>query len=105
MMSAGLGGFVSAEQWVYETGDELFPIKEESPYYNALLDIVLGFHSEELTEFLKGNRPCYDPESFAKLNALVKDKIEAISDELFAANEAAKENFSNGEHPVYYLTM
>ena len=109
-MSAGLGGFVSAEQWLYETdldpnecSHEIFPIKEEAPYYNALLDIILGFHTEELTEFLKGNSPNADPDSFSKLHEIVKDKIEPIANELAVAVEAAKEHFLNGEHPVYYL--
>ena len=36
-MSAGLAGYVSAEQWIYESDEELlFPVPEEAPYYNAL---------------------------------------------------------------------
>ena len=102
-MSAGLGGFVSAEQWLWESDQDLFPSPGEAPYYNTLLDIILGFHTEELTEFLKGKSPCADAESFSKLHEIVKDLVKPIAEELSAATEAAKVHFSNGEHPVYYL--
>lgn len=39
-ISAGLGGQVSAEQWILESGN-LFPEREECPYFNSLLDAIL----------------------------------------------------------------
>lgn len=103
-MSAGLAGYVSAEQWIYESDEELlFPVPEEAPYYNALLEVILAFHTGELTAFLEGNRPCADPESFSTLHGLVKDRTGEIAAELAAATETAEGHFTDGEHPLYYL--
>lgn len=55
-VSAGLGGNVGAEQWLYESGD-LYPMEKEVIYYNALIDAVLPFQKKEMLDFLKGGQP------------------------------------------------
>lgn len=102
-ISAGMGGQVSAEQWLLESGD-LFPKEEECPYFNALLDVVLPFHQQELSDFLAGEQPSRDAGAYRSLCAGVFGKVDALLAELAAATRAAQGHFKTGKHPTYYLT-
>ena len=53
VMSSGLGGLVSPVQWLLES--EISPEVGEAKYFNALLDIVLPFHRDELLAFIEGD--------------------------------------------------
>ena len=101
-VSAGLGGCVSAEQWLYESG-YLFPSIEEAPYYNTLLDITFSFFREELQTFLQGNDANTNSDAYKQLKDLAKDKISNVMEVLYIAVQQAEENFSTGQHPIYYL--
>ena len=102
--SAGMGGTVSAEQWLYESDNNIYPSLEEARYYNDLLDITLPFFQSEISAFLKGDQPSADGATYKGLCEIVKGKEDAILNEIASATKAAKKNFENGEHPVYYLT-
>ena len=102
-ISAGLGGQVSAEQWILESGN-LFPEREECPYFNSLLDAILPFHQQEISNFLSGNQPTMDTGAYRALCAGVTGKVDAILDELASATRAAQGYFESKTPPVYYLT-
>ena len=101
-ISAGLGGCVSAEQWLYESED-LFPCIGEASYYNALLDIVFNFFKDDVRDFLEGNAYNANAAAYQQLTNLSRNKIQEILDEFTAAVQQSKENFKNGEHPIYYI--
>ena len=101
-VSSGLGGCVSAEQWLYESGD-LFPSIEEATYYNTLLDITFSFFREELQTFLQGNDANTNSDAYKQLKDLAKDKISNVMEMLYIAVQQAEVNFSTGQHPIYYL--
>ena len=103
-ISAGLGGQVSAEQWLLESGD-LFPKEEESLCFNALLDAVLPFHQQEVSVFLAGDQPSVNAGAYQSLCTKVTGKIETILAELAASTRAAQKHFDSGTPPVYYLTQ
>ncbi len=102
--SAGMGGPVSAEQWLYESDNNIYPSLEEARYYNDLLEITLPFFQSEISAFLKGDHPSADRASYESLCKIVKGKEDAILNEIASATKAAEKNFENGEHLVYYLT-
>lgn len=106
--SAGMGGPVSAEQWLYESdlydGDGIFPSQPESEYYNALLDIIHPFFQSELIHFFNGTECSADKDSYIALCEMVREKTNTILEELAIATRNAKKNFEQGIHPVSYLT-
>ena len=101
-VSAGLGGNVGAEHWIYESGD-LYPMEKEVIYYNALIDAVLQFQKKEMLDFLKGGQPSLDPVAYDSLCKMASGSLEEFERNLDEAVEAAKVNFAKGEHPVYFL--
>lgn len=103
-MSAGLGGFVSAEQWIKESKD-LLPLPQECIYYNALLDNTLPFFSNEVADFLKGGQASANLLSYKDLAKIASDRIDTVLNELKSAVENAKMNFKTGNIPVYYLSF
>ena len=101
-VSAGLGGNVGAEQWVYDSGD-LYPMEKEVVYYNALIDAILPFHKKEILDFLKGGQPSLDAVAYDSLCKIASGSLDEFEKNLDDAVEAAKANFVKGEQPVYYL--
>ena len=80
MLSAGLGGLVSPEQWLKES--KLEPSEYEVQFYNELLDIILPFHCSEITDFLSGGQSSADKKSYEALCASTADLIEQIIHEI-----------------------
>ena len=100
--SAGMGGPVSAEQWLQES--DLIPLGKEVSYYNALLDITLPFFQSELSSFFRGDQQSADNESYATLCELYSGKVSVILNEIASATIKAESHFKDGCHQVYYLT-
>jgi hypothetical protein len=100
--SAGLGGNVSAEQWLYES-EELYPSIREVKYYNALIDIVSNFHKQEIIDFMKGDMISIDTESYKSLCEIASGSTSLFEETYDKAIEDAKNNFANQVHPPYYL--
>lgn len=106
--SAGMGGPISAEQWLYESdkggGNNIYPSLVKARYYNDLLDITLPFFQSEISAFLKGDQPSADRASYKSLCEIIKGREGVILNEVASATKAAEKYFENGKHPVYYLT-
>ena len=100
--SAGLGGNVSAEQWLYES-EELYPKIGEVKYYNALIDIVSNFHKQEIIDFMKGDTISIDTKSYKSLCEITSGSTYLFEETFDKAIEEAKNNFANQVHPTYYL--
>lgn len=100
--SAGLGGNVSAEQWLYES-KELYPSIKEVKYYNELIDIVSNFHKQEIIDFMKGDMISIDTESYKSLCKITSGSMYLFEETYDKAIEDAKNNFANQLHPTYYL--
>lgn len=100
--SAGLAGNVSAEQWLYESG-ELYPSIKKVKYYNALIDIVSNFHKQEIIDFMKGDMISIDTESYKSLCEIASGSTSLFEETFDKAIEDAKNNFANQVHPTYYL--
>ena len=100
--SAGLGGNVSAEHWLYAS-EELYPSIEKVKYYNALIDIVSNFHKQEIIDFMKGDMISIDTESYKSLCEIASGSTSLFEETYDKAIEDAKNNFANQVHPPYYL--
>ena len=100
--SAGLGGNVSAEQWLYES-EELYPSIGEVKYYNVLIDVVSNFHKQEIVDFMKGDMISNDAESYKSLCEITSGSLPLFEETFDKAIEDAKNNFANQVHPTYYL--
>jgi hypothetical protein len=100
--SAGLGGNVSAERWLYAS-EELYPSIEKVKYYNALIDIVSNFHKQEIIDFMKGDMISIDTESYKSLCEIASGSMSLFEETYDKAIEDAKNNFANQLHPTYYL--
>ena len=101
ILSCGLGGIMSPEQWLYES--DIIPHIKETKYYNPLLDIVLPFHCNELRSFLSGTEISIDNKAYVSLCKQVNGKINEIIKEIERATEQAKQNFVVGKWPLYYI--
>ena len=102
--SAGLGGLVSAEQWLYESGDGLFPLPEESVYFNSLLEIILPFRQNEVFDLFHGEPAMDGNENIDYLHQLAGSTIQTILDEIASATREAMDHFKAGVYPTYYLS-
>lgn len=103
-MSAGLGGNVSAEQWLKES--DLNPEVGEADYFNSLLEIILPFHCSEIADFLNITSESIDIEAHKSLCIAAKGKVDCVLNEIVVATRNSEKIFQkgNGEYPVYYLT-
>ena len=100
-MSAGLAGYVSPEQWLFES--ELLPLKgREASCYNDLLDIILPFHCSEIEDFFKGGQLSANKEAYDSLCLLVTDKIDVIIEEIKHNVQLSKERFLQGKYNVNF---
>ena len=101
ILSCGLGGIMSPEQWLDES--EILPQGKEVEYYNDLLDIILPFHCNELQSFLSGTELSVDSKAYASLCKRVDGKVEEIIREIEKVTEQAKLNFTLGRWSLYYI--
>ena len=92
ILSCGLGGIMSPEQWLHES--EIIPQHKEVEYYNDLLDIILPFHCNELQSFLSGAELSVDSKAYASLCKRADGKIDEIIREIEKVTEQAKQNFA-----------
>ena len=79
-ISLGLGGFMSAEQVLYES--ELLPYRNEVNKYISLLKITLDFQKQELVEYMSGNADTLDKEAHITFCEETKGLQEEILNEL-----------------------
>lgn len=105
-ISLGLGGFMSAEQILYES--ELLPYPNEVVRYISLLNIVHDFHKKELENYLSGNEDSLSLSEYSLLLEEVKESRELIIDELNKCQsefikvcEKIKESQKNPWQPMY----
>ena len=101
ILSCGLGGIMSPEQWLYES--EILPQGKEVEYYNDLLDIILPFHCNELQSFLSGTELSVDSKAYASLCKRADRKVDEIIREIEKVTEQAKLNFTLGRWSLYYI--
>lgn len=101
ILSCGLGGIMSPEQWLNES--EIIPVNKDIGYYNTLLDILLPFHCNELRLFLSGTELSVDSEAYASLCKRTNGKVDEIIREIEKVTEQAKQNFTLGRWPLYYI--
>lgn len=101
ILSCGLGGIMSPEQWLYES--EILPQDKEVKYYNDLLDIILPFHCNELQSFLSGTELSVDSKAYASLCKRADEKVDEIVREIEKVAEQAKQNFAIRQWPLYYV--
>lgn len=101
ILSCGLGGIMSPEQWLYES--EIIPQHKEVEYYNTLLDIILPFHCNELRLFLRGIELSIDNKAYTSLCKSIDGKVDEIIEEIKRVTEQAKENFVLNKWPLYYI--
>lgn len=101
LMSAGLGGQVSAELWLKES--KLMPEVKEVDWYNALLDIVTDFFVNEVTSFLEGEEDSVETSAYEELVGMACGKIDEVKECLRTAVSDAKENFKADRIPTYFL--
>lgn len=101
LMSAGLGGIVSAEQWLKESG--LAPTKEEADYFKTLLLIIFPWQSDEMKQFVSGSESSLNPDAYMKFCNAMEGKWDAFEREFLVTVRAAGYRFIDGEFPVGYL--
>ena len=101
LMSSGMGGQVSAECWLKDSG--IYPDEAEVRWYNALIDIVKPFFAGEIREFLEGGQASLDDAAYSQLVESAKGKTDAVEETLMTAVTQAEDNFRTGEAPVYWF--
>lgn len=101
MMSAGLGGFISPELWLKESG--LVPDKKEADYLKTLLLIVFPWQDNEMKEFVSGSQPSLNRTAYNEFCKGIQDKWNGFEDEFLYRMRQAGYNFLDGNYEVYYL--
>lgn len=79
-ISLGMGGYMSAEQILYES--ELLPYPNEVDRYISLISIIHNFHKEELSDYMLGSSPNLNNNAYSIFCSGVKKDTQRILLEL-----------------------
>lgn len=79
-ISLGMGGYMSAEQILYES--ELLPYPNEVDRYISLISIIHNFHREELSDYMLGSSPNLNNNAYSSFCSGVKNDTQRILLEL-----------------------
>lgn len=101
MMSAGLGGFISPELWLKESG--LAPVQGEADYFKTLLLITLPWQTEEMKKFYSGTEESLDRHAYWAFCKVMEQKGATFDRELLVTVREAGFRFLDANYPVYYL--